>query len=129
MLFPKEQFINLMEIEEEGSLALALDAIVTDMTIRDLVRKHLEEQPGDAPETKEWEDNLPFYEGQLWIPPSTGIQTKILQLYHNSPMAGHQGITATEELTARGYYWPQMNEFIKQYIRDAKHVKWQKRRT
>jgi len=35
-------------------------------------------------------------------------------------MAGHQGITRTEGLVSRGYYWPNMNEFIGDYIKGCR---------
>jgi hypothetical protein len=77
----------------------------------------LEKHPGDSPNTDEWEEDLPFHQGWLWIPPDIKIKTKILQLYHDSPLAGHQGITGTEELTSRGYYWPRMDEFMEDYVK------------
>ena len=99
-------------IEEEA--VVSIDTILTNMAIRDMVKAHLNNHSEDVPETEEWEDDLPFHQGQIWVPPDTNIKIKLLQLYHDLPMAGHQGITGTEELTSRGYYWPGMSEFIEE---------------
>ena len=37
IMIPKDQFINLMEVEQEGTLAYILDAMATDMTIRESI--------------------------------------------------------------------------------------------
>jgi hypothetical protein len=90
------------------------------MTIRDMVKEHFNNHPEDLPETNEWEHDLAFHQGRLWIPPDDKIKIKILQLYHNSSLAGHQGITGTEELISRGYYWPNMNQFVEEYVKGCR---------
>jgi len=76
------------------------------------LKEHLEE----SPPTEKWEDGLPIYQERVWVLDDSSSRRKILQLYHDSPMAGHQGITGTEELVSRGYYWINMNEYISNYI-------------
>ncbi len=92
--------LHLEEGEEINNFTQTLQAMVTDTTIRDMVREHLEENPGDSPETETWKDRLPFKQERLWIPPDDKLRGRILQLYHDSLMAGHQGITGTEELVS-----------------------------
>jgi len=128
MMIPKEQFINLIEIEQEGTLVYTLDAMATDLSIGDLIRQNLEEFLENSPPTEKWEDGLPIYQEQLWVPDDPNIQRKILQLYHDSPMAGHQGITGTDELVSRGYYWTNMNEFITKYVNGCKTCQMAKKR-
>ena len=120
VLFPSNQFTKLLEEEPDRQLAHTLDAIATDMTIQDMVREHYEARPEEFPDTKEHEHDLPLHEGRLWVPFDPKIRKKILELYHDSPMAGHQGITGTEELISRGYYWPNMNEFVMDYVKGCR---------
>ena len=120
ILFPEEQFIKLDEMDQDGPIAYALDAMVTDMTIRDMVKEYLRDKPEESPETEEWEDDLPFHQGRLWIPDDSKIKIKVLQLYHDSSIAGHQGITGTMELVTRGYYWPRMDEFMEEYVKGCR---------
>jgi len=126
---PKEQFINLLEIEEEGELAYILDAMTTDLSIRDITREYLKEHQEESPKMMTWEDELPVYQGRIWVPNKLMIQWKILQLYHDSPMAGHQGITGTSELVARGYYWPDLNEYVTNYMNGCKTCQMAKKRS
>jgi hypothetical protein len=98
-----------------------VNALATDMTLREMIkRRYYQDHPEESPETKEWEDDLPLHQGRTWVPTDPKIMVKLLQLYHDSPMAGHQGITGTEELISRGYYWPKMSEFIESYIKGCK---------
>jgi len=43
-------------------------------------------------------------------------------------MAGHQGITGTEELVSRGYYWNNMNEYIQKYVNGCRTCQMAKKR-
>ena len=97
-----------------------LNAMATDLTIRDTIKELLKENPELAPPTEYWEDDLPMYQGRIWVPEEPSIKRKILQLYHDSPMVGHQGITGTDKQVARGYYWLNMNKYVSNYIKGCR---------
>jgi hypothetical protein len=124
-LIPKNKFI---ELKEEYHQSRVLYAIMTDASIWEMVRLHFDDHPEDIPDTKEWGDLLPLHQGRLWVPPDRKIWCKILQLYHDSPISGHQGVTGTEDLVSRGYYWPKMNEYIEDYVKGCKTCQMAKRR-
>ena len=48
-----------------------------------------------------WEEDLLWYEGRIIIPEDKGIRLKLLELHHDSPIAGHQGQARTLELLSR----------------------------
>ena len=53
------------------------------------------------------------------MPDIPEIQTKILQISHDHPPAGHPGRAATYELISRNYWWPDMRKTIARYIRNC----------
>jgi len=47
----------------------------------------------------------------------TEVKLKILEAYHDRKMAEHLGQAKILELIVQDYTWPEMREFIKEYIR------------
>ena len=64
----------------------------------------------------EWEDDLLWYEDRVYVPDDKAIILGLLEQYHDSPMAGHQGQARTLELLARDYYWPGMKAQVNRYV-------------
>ena len=98
VLFPSNQFTKLLEEEPDEQRARTPNAVATDLTIRDMVREHYRARPEEFPGTKEHEHDLPLHEGRLWVPFDPKTRKKVLDLYHDSPVAGRQGVTEAEEL-------------------------------
>jgi len=88
VLFPSKQFVDCSK-EDQEEPGYVLNAIATDMSIRDMIKNHWDDQPKEAPQSEEIEDELPLYQGRVHIPEDQKIKRKILELYHDSPMAGH----------------------------------------
>lgn len=81
--------------------------------------------------------NLTSSKGLWWhgkrivLPDYQGIRQWVLREFHDSKYAGHLGVTKTIENIRRCYWWPSMNQHIKEYIQtclscqrnkaDAKH--------
>src|SRR5437762_7421274 len=63
-----------------------------------------------------WENGLLLYKNLVYIPQDDAIRLELLQQHHDSPLAGHFGITKTHELLSRNYYFPGMLSFVKSYI-------------
>ena len=51
------------------------------------------------------------------VPSDTDLKRDILYEAHNSAYSGHLGITKTQRLLERHYWWPNINSDIRQYIR------------
>jgi transposase InsO family protein len=54
-------------------------------------------------------------DGRLFIP-TDALRTKLLQERHDSSLGGHFGQNKIEENISRDFYWPQMTNFIRDYI-------------
>ncbi|QRW15583.1 Retrotransposable element Tf2 protein [Rhizoctonia solani] len=52
------------------------------------------------------EAGLLFYQGRIVVPNMGTLRTDLLQIFHDSPLAGHPGRQRTLELVSRDYYWP-----------------------
>ena len=50
---------------------------------------------------------LLYSQGRILIPPtSAAIILRILQQYHDSPLAGHYGVARTQALVEQYFQWP-----------------------
>jgi Integrase zinc binding domain len=50
------------------------------------------------------QDNLVLYEGLVYIPDNNDLKLRVLQQYHDSPVAGHLGQAKTLELVSLQRY-------------------------
>ena len=53
---------------------------------------------------------------RLYIPNDLPLKTRLLQECHDTPLSGHLGKDKTTEQVKRRFYWPGMDEFIRQYV-------------
>jgi deoxyuridine 5'-triphosphate nucleotidohydrolase len=60
---------------------------------------------------------LLLFQKRCYIPANQLLCRRILQLYHDSPAAGHPGQQNTAALLERNYYWPGMRSFVSAYVR------------
>jgi transposase InsO family protein len=103
-LLSPQQFVDLNAIAADSMTAVFLDAIATDSEIL----REIQQANGEMEQTKN---------GRTLVPDVADIKRKILQLYHDAPMAGHPGMTGTYELASRLYTWPKMKEYVDHYVR------------
>ena len=62
-------------------------------------------------------DGRLYYRERLYVPQYHPLQLRLCRLHHDSPIGGHLGNANTYELLQRTYYWPNMQEFVKKYVR------------
>jgi hypothetical protein len=63
------------------------------------------------------EDDLVTYERRIYIPESNSLKLKVAHQCHDAKVAGHFGRDKTLELMKRNYYWPNMEEWVRNYVR------------
>ena len=54
---------------------------------------------------------------QFVITANTPARRAIVQSHHDLPAYGHPGISRTTKLVARRYWWPQMAQDVKDYVK------------
>ena len=63
---------------------------------------------------------LLYHQGRLVIPPTcSSLILKILQQYHDSPLAGHYGVARTQSLISQYYKWPGLATAVEAYVRSC----------
>src|SRR5690349_22079291 len=62
------------------------------------------------------EAGLLFYWGRIFVPDNDDIKRKLIQLFHDSPAAGHPGQQRTLELVSRRYYWPGIRSTVYKFV-------------
>jgi hypothetical protein len=67
-------------------------------------------------DTYELRDGIIYKGNRIYVPNNTQIKKKILYEYHDTPIAGHVGVTKTVENVSRQFYWPKLHEEVKQYV-------------
>ena len=60
-----------------------------------------------------------FIGKRVYVPDSETLKLEILNKYHDSMSAGHQGILRTRGRITRLYYWPGMEQDIRKYVRSC----------
>jgi hypothetical protein len=75
------------------------------------------EEKADADVTLE--DEVLWYKGRLWVPDSVDLRKMILHEEHDSKVAGHMGHEKTIELVRRNFFWPQMDQWIEDYVQSC----------
>jgi Integrase zinc binding domain len=65
------------------------------------------------------QDNLVVYEELVYIPYNEDLKLRVLQQYHDSPVAGHLGQVKTLELVSRDFHWSRMGPYINEYVRSC----------
>ena len=67
---------------------------------------------------EEWqiEEGLVLKEERVYIPKDEKLRVEIIQLHHDTPIAGHGGQWKMVELVTRNYWWPEVMKEVKRYV-------------
>jgi len=79
----------------------------------------------------EWqmEEDLVLKEGKVYMLKDKELQTEIIQLHHDIPVAGHGERWKTMELVTRNYWWPGVTRDIGRYVEGCDMCQRMKNRT
>ena len=53
---------------------------------------------------------------QLYIPEDNAVREELLKRHHDDPLAGHFGVSKTQELLMRKFYWLTIKKDVKEYV-------------
>ena len=109
-------FVNTM------TLSCLFARATTLSSIDDRVRSHQLQQPDLL---KKWATMYPlkqigelyWYGDRLVVMEDTSLKRGVISLYHDSPTAGHPGISNTTWAIARDFWWPAMKKDIIEYVK------------
>ena len=87
------------------------------------IKKALKEEAKELKEEAlglcKWTEGTMKYEDKLWIPEDETLQTEIIRNNHDNIEEGHGGSAKTLNLISRTYYWPEMRQQVKQYVKNC----------
>jgi len=63
------------------------------------------------------EDEMVTSEGRKYIPDSKALKLKVAHQCHDAKVTGHFGRHKTLDLMKWNYYWPNMEEWVRNYVR------------
>ena len=115
--FSQIEEIEITKIQKENEIQQELATDTTIQQVRQELEKGTKEMKGIALGLCQWKDGYLWYQGKIWVPDKEEIRTNIIRQNHDIPTAGHGGTAKTTELLQRKYYWPNMRETIKQYVK------------
>jgi len=62
------------------------------------------------------EDDMLYYEGQVFVPDTGNFRLQVLKTKHDHVLAGHPGQSKTYQLMCRDFNWPNLREFVLDYV-------------
>ena len=91
-------------------------------SIDDRARSHQLQQPDLL---QKWATTYPlkqmgelyWYGDRLVVMDDTSLKRGVISLYHDSPTAGHPGISNTTWAIARDFWWPAMKKDVTEYVK------------
>lgn len=117
-IFSPEQFVLARQIvhadNEQSIVGSIKDAMKNDARAQNVLR-YLD--TGGKNE-KDFAKDGEFlrHKGKMYVPSDSDIKKRLLELYHDSKLAGHKGQKATMERISRYYWWPRMGDFVNRYV-------------
>jgi hypothetical protein len=115
---------NVSETPLDSSFVESIRAkIISDSFTQDILA-HIIPDRASSSKTKlsrldyhkfSYHDGLLFRNNKMYIPDGPS-RLEVLQYCHDSPLAGHFGVHKTLELVNRHYWWPQLRQFVIEYV-------------
>jgi hypothetical protein len=64
-------------------------------------------------------DDKIMFRNRLWVPNNETLRTKMIQDVHDSKLCGHPGRENTAQILSRQYFWPQMSQDVRRFVRNC----------
>ncbi|KAF8700049.1 reverse transcriptase, partial [Rhizoctonia solani] len=129
-MLPKPVFVNVAVVMPEKELQRQIEASLDQDKSLEEILQFLQNKSKAPPSIKqafkdyEMEAGLLFYQGRMVVPDAGTLQTELLRIFHNSPLAGHPGRQCTLELVSRNYYWPRICADTYWHVDSCKTCQW-----
>jgi len=62
------------------------------------------------------EDDMLYYEEQVFVSDTDNLRLQVLKTKHDHVLAGHPGQSKTYQLVCRDFNWPNLREFVLDYV-------------
>ncbi|CEL53446.1 hypothetical protein RSOLAG1IB_11378 [Rhizoctonia solani AG-1 IB] len=125
-MLPESVFANIALILPEKEIQARIEKSLDQDESLSEILEHLQNKSSALASIKrafkdyEMEAGLLFYQGQILVPNAGDLWEDLLQIFHDSPMAGHPGQQQTLELLSRAYYWPGISANVYPHVNGCK---------
>ena len=111
---------QLLAVEPTSSRPSTVSRRCSLISIRQLVQIRAYRKALDLRRTRtdpiQVRDGRLYHGTRVYLPNDLALQTRVLQECHDSPLGGHLGRDKTMEQVKRRFYWPGMDETVRQYV-------------
>ena len=121
VMLPDGLFLSLLDINFQMEIAKSTNY---DFDVANILKSLLEEGPSILKQDlSDWSveefdgANVMFYRGKNYIPKNEELRRKILALHHDHEMAGHPGELETFNSVSKGFWWPGLRSYMKNYVK------------
>lgn len=66
------------------------------------------------------DNGIVTWQGRIYVPKDKKLREQIIQMNHDTAVAGHAGRYKTHELITRDYWWPRIRAEVRQYVAGCK---------
>lgn len=105
---------NIILITAEHIASITVESVGDQIISKLKYRKQAPINPRDKANWKQ-EDGITYCNG-LIVVNDKDLQLEILQMVHDSPIAGHPGQAKTRELITWNYWWSGLTQFVNKYV-------------
>ncbi|QRW22613.1 Retrotransposable element Tf2 protein [Rhizoctonia solani] len=111
-MLPNPICVNVAVVMPKKELQRQIEAALDQDKSLEEILQFLQKKSKAPPSIKQafkdykMEAGLLFYQGRTVVLDVGALQTELLRIYHDSPLAGHPGGQQTLELLSCTYYWP-----------------------
>ena len=112
VVLPETMFIKATTLKDPPPSSALNDTIITAQSTN---FAHLD--PHNQPHNLSHSDNLWWKGDALVVVGDNDLKKGVLHFYHDTPVAGHPGILNTFSLLKRDYWWPNMKQFVIDYVK------------
>jgi hypothetical protein len=111
----ESQKTNVLATELLGKLDKRGRDHVTKQVTKQHVTGHVTEEETT---TEDWAVSAGAltFEGRVYVPDSDELRSKVIAFHHNNPESGHFSALKTAELIPRNFYWPALQNSVRQYV-------------
>jgi len=84
---------------------------------KDATANRILENSANLPPHFNIENGYVSFDEKYYVPSNKDLQTKVIELHHDTPAHGHLGMEKTYELINKNYYWLHMRKDIEEYVK------------
>lgn len=114
---PESLWINLLDTELRDAIVRGQ---LQDVFAQDAISKLNDPSSpslGNWTAVKNPDDSLTlFNDGRIYVPDNLQLRRMIVADHHDTPIAGHPGIQATVRSVRSSYFWPGLQQFVRNYV-------------